>query len=788
MTTQNENSTLNPPLLLLPIPNYVVFPQQVLSLPLSDIRSLRVIEEIVKRNESFYFAPLPRELEIKSLSDLGPVLVKANIVKVLKSSKNNYTVMIMGTQRVRAVDLDVEGDFALVQAEAVYEEGLAESGPKAMDDFALWQSVKDATRRLIDTVSDLNKDLSSLFSSIREQGHFCDLIAGTVDFGFEEKLGILEALSVRERLERTLRLLLKRVEIHTISHKIHVQVKEEIDKNQKEYFLRHQLKAIKEELGEDGAEGSELDELREKVEQSDLPDEVREACRKQLARLRMMQPATSEYSVVRGYLETLLEIPWRLRTEDDLSVLRAREILDEDHYDLDSVKKRIVEFLAVLSLKKDLKGPILCLYGPPGVGKTSLGKSVARALGRKFYRFSLGGMHDESEIRGHRRTYVGALPGRIVQALRKVQTINPVIMLDEIDKVGKDFRGDPSSALLEVLDPEQNFAFADHYVELPVDLSQVLFIATANQLETIAPPLRDRMEIIEIPGYTHHDKVQIARQFLIPKLLQNHGITESHLKISEEALNIVINNHTREAGVRGMEQRLAEICRAAAVGVATARDKGQEEPCLEVDGKNLDEILGPIRFEYEVAQRTAVSGVSTGLAWTPSGGDILFIEVTSMPGKGDLVITGKLGEVMQESVRAALSYIRSHYADFGLEENFNKNIDIHLHIPAGAIPKDGPSAGITIFSALLSLFQSRCVRPDIAMTGEITLRGHVLPVGGIKEKVLAAHRAGIRKIIMPARNERDLVEVKDEIRNDMQFSFVSSVSELLPLVFVEHSL
>ncbi|MFA5623810.1 MAG: endopeptidase La [Bradymonadales bacterium] len=784
MPANIEENTQIKKLLLIAVENVVLFPQQVLSVNEISAGMLKAIEEAVKRNELIYFAPVREGAEVEDVEDLGPIVVRANVVKVLKSPRNSYSVVLHGSKRMRPVEMEYEGNFVFLSAVPVHEEGLLADGPEAVEDFALWESVKKAARRLLDTVSDIDKDLGKLFGAIKEQGQFCDLVGGAVDFSFEEKLGILYALSVRERLQQVLRLLLKRVEIHTISHKIHSQVKEEIDKTQKEFFLRHQLKAIKDQLGEDNFEVLELDELREKVESLDLPDDVRERCHKQLSRLRLMQAASPEYSVTRNYLETLLEIPWRIRSEDDLSITRARRILDEDHYDLETVKKRIIEFLAVLSLKKDLKGPILCLHGPPGVGKTSLGKSVARALGRKFYRFSLGGMHDESEIRGHRRTYVGALPGRIVQALRKVKTINPVIMLDEIDKVGKDFRGDPSSALLEVLDPEQNFAFSDHYVELPVDLSQVLFIATANQLDTIAPPLRDRMEIIEIPGYTHHDKVEIARQFLIPKLLENHGITESHIEIDNDSLNMVINNHTREAGVRGLEQRLAELCRNAAVGVANARDKGEDEPKLSVNVEKLNEILGPIRFEYEVAQRTAVSGVSTGLAWTASGGDILFIEVSSMPGKGDLVITGKLGDVMQESVRAALSYIRSHYEEFDLEENFNKNIDIHLHIPAGAIPKDGPSAGITIFGALLSLFQNRRVRPDIAMTGEITLRGHVLPVGGIKEKVLAAHRAGIRKIIMPARNERDLVEVKDEIRNDMEFNFVSSVAEILPLIFV----
>ncbi|MFB6262011.1 MAG: endopeptidase La, partial [Bradymonadaceae bacterium] len=575
----------------------------------------------------------------------------------------------------------------------------------------------------------------------------------------------------------------RQLEVLRVSDKIQNQIKEEIDKNQKEYYLRQQLKAIKEQLGELEGEGGDLEDLAEQVEEADLPEEVEETCKKQLSRLRRMQPASSEYGVTRNYVETLLDIPWREQTEDKLDIDRARRILDEDHYDLEKVKERIIEFLAVRQLKDDMSGPILCLIGPPGVGKTSLGRSVARALGREFVRVSLGGIHDESEIRGHRRTYVGALPGRIVQGLRKAGTNNPVFMLDEIDKVGQDFRGDPSSALLEVLDPEQNDSFSDHYVEIPVDLSNVLFIATGNLLDPVSEPLKDRMDVIEIPGYTVYDKKHIARDYLIPKQLGENGIEEEQLEITDDALSRIIRNYTQEAGVRNLERRIAEICRGVAVRVAEADEDERDDVFVEAEDDNLVDFLGPDKFQREVAERTAQPGVATGLAWTAAGGEILFIESTRMPGNGELVLTGQLGDVMQESVQAALSYIRSHTDEFQIDHDFKSGHDLHIHVPAGSIQKDGPSAGITMFISLLSLLTDLKVRSDVGMTGEITLRGNILPVGGIKEKVLAAHRTELEHVVLPERNKKDLVDVSDDVKEELEFHFVEHVSELPELVF-----
>jgi ATP-dependent Lon protease len=648
---------------------------------------------------------------------------------------------------------------------------------------ALFMNLKSTAKQVVKFIPEMPKEASQMVDGVDDPGQLCDFVAANMDIETEEKQEILDTVGLKDRLETVVTLLARQLEVLRVSDKIQSQIKEEIDKNQREYYLRQQLKAIKEQLGELDGEGGDLEELARGIEEQDLPEEVREKAKKQLNRLRMMQPASSEYGVTRTYVETLLDIPWRVSTEDKLNIDRARQILDEDHYDLEKVKKRIVEYLAVRQLKNDMKGPILCLVGPPGVGKTSLGRSVARALDRKFARISLGGVHDESEIRGHRRTYVGALPGRIVQALRKVEVNNPVFMLDEIDKVGRDFRGDPSAALLEVLDPEQNDTFSDHYVELPIDLSNVLFIATANMLDPISAPLRDRMDVIEIPGYTAHDKEHIARRFLIPKQVEKHGLEENHIEIGDDALDSIIRSYTREAGVRNLERRIADVCRGVAVKVAEAEPDERDEISKLVEKSDLIDYLGPEKYQYEVAERTSQPGVATGLAWTPAGGDILFIESTRMPGKGELVLTGQLGDVMKESVRAALSYIRTHAEEFGIDENFTKGHDIHIHVPAGAIPKDGPSAGITMFSSMLSLLTGVKVRSDVAMTGEITLRGNVLPVGGIKEKVLAAHRSEIENVIIPKRNEKDLVDVSEDVKDELEIHFVEHVADLADLVF-----
>jgi ATP-dependent Lon protease len=557
--------------------------------------------------------------------------------------------------------------------------------------------------------------------------------------------------------------------------RINSQIKEEMGKNQREYVLRQQLKAIKEELGEDDGDQGDLDGLEDRISKASLPSEAEQVAKKQLKRLRNMQVGSAEYTVVRTYLDWILDLPWHNQTLDNLEIAQVRKVLDEDHYGLEKVKKRILEYLAVRKLKKDKKGPILCLLGPPGVGKTSLGRSIARALGRKFHRISLGGVHDEAAIRGHRRTYVGALPGQVIQGMKKTGTINPIFMLDEVDKLGHDFRGDPSAALLEVLDPEQNNTFADHYLEIPYDLSNVMFIATANVADPIPAPLRDRMEILEIPGYTRREKLAIARQHLLPKQIEEHGITQEQLTITDDAVQAIIEGYTREAGVRTLERQIASVVRGVAVKIA----EGDTTPRTIQDADGVAEFLGAAKFTSEMAERTEEAGVATGLAWTSVGGEILFIEATRMYGSGKLQLTGQLGDVMKESAQAALSYVRANAEKLGVSKDFLEKSDIHIHIPAGAMPKDGPSAGVTMFTALVSLLTGIRVRHDVGMTGEISLRGRVLPIGGLKEKVLAAHRAGIKRIILPERNKADLEEIPAEVKNDLEFVLASRMDQVL---------
>jgi len=607
-------------------------------------------------------------------------------------------------------------------------------------------------------------------------GNLVDLIGSTINIGVAEKQEILEKIDLKERLKKVTILLNREVETLELSSRIQSHVKEGIDKTQREYYLREQLKAIQKELGETDDKMSEMEEIRKKILEARMPPDVQKIAEKELDRLSKMSNMSAEYTVSRTYLDWLTEIPWSQATEDNLNIKDASRILDEDHYDLTKVKKRILEYLAVRKLKADMKGPILCFAGPPGVGKTSLGKSIARALGRKFMRISLGGIRDEAEIRGHRRTYVGALPGRIIQGVKKAGSNNPVFMLDEVDKIGMDFRGDPSSALLEVLDPEQNFSFSDHYLEVPFDLSKVMFIATANMLDPIPPALRDRMEVLELPGYTEEEKLMIAKQFLIPKERNEHGLNEDLIEFQDDALKVVIKSYTRESGVRNLEREIATICRAVARDVA----EGMTDKKV-ITADSIHGYLGPIKFFSEIAERVKYSGVATGLAWTPTGGDILFIESTKMRGKGNLTLTGQLGDVMKESAQAALSYIRGKAGDFNITEDFFEKNDLHVHVPQGAIPKDGPSAGVTMLVSLVSLLTDRHVRNDVAMTGEITLRGLVLPVGGIKEKVLAAKRAGIKSVILPKLNEKDLEEVPESIKENMEFKFIERMDEAVEI-------
>jgi ATP-dependent Lon protease len=640
---------------------------------------------------------------------------------------------------------------------------------------ALAMSLRDVAKQVIQLMPELPREAGSLIDSIQAPGALSDLVAANLDAPVEEKAQLIETVEVKERIRKVLRLLTRQLEILKMRERINSQIKEEMGKNQREYVLRQQLKAIKEELGEDDGDQGDLDGLEERVAKANLPSEADSVAKKQLKRLRSMQVGSAEYTVVRTYLDWILDLPWTNATEDNMEIAEVRRVLDEDHYGLDKVKKRIVEYLAVRKLKKDKKGPILCLIGPPGVGKTSLGRSIARSLGRKFVRISLGGVHDEAAIRGHRRTYVGALPGQIIQGMKKSGTINPVFMMDEVDKIGHDFRGDPSAALLEVLDPEQNNSFADHYLEIPYDLSNVMFVATANVADPIPPPLRDRMEILEIPGYTRREKLAIARQHLIPKQLEEHGLKAEQLTITDEAVEELIEHYTREAGVRSLERAIASVIRGVAVKVA----EGDANARTIKSEEDLHGFLGPIKYTSEVAERTEETGVATGLAWTAVGGEILFIEVTRMFGTGKMQLTGQLGDVMKESAHAALSYVRTNAERYGVSKDFLEKSDIHIHIPAGAMPKDGPSAGITMFTAIVSLLTGIRVRHDVAMTGEISLRGRVLPIGGVKEKTLAAHRAGIKRVLLPERNKADLEEVPKEVRDELEFVFVNKLDEVL---------
>jgi len=643
---------------------------------------------------------------------------------------------------------------------------------------ALTQNVRTLFARIIGQLPYLPEELALAAANVEDPSALCHLVASTLRLKTEEKQLLLEELDVEKRLRETSVILNRELEVVELGTKIQSQVQSEMESSQREYFLRQQLKAIQEELGEGDPEQAELKELRERAASITLPDDVRKAVDRELGRLEKLPQAAAEYGVIRTYLEWILSLPWDATTEDNLDLKRAREILDEDHFDLDKVKERILEYLAVSKLKDDLSGPILCFVGPPGVGKTSLGHSIARTLGRKFVRISVGGVRDEAEIRGHRRTYIGAMPGTILRALRDAESKNPVFLIDEIDKMGADFRGDPASAMLEVLDPEQHSSFRDHYLDLPFDLSKVLFICTANQLDTIPGPLLDRMDVIHLSGYTEEEKFGIARKYLVPKQLEAHGLKRSKVKLGDRALRLVIREYTREAGVRNLERQLAALFRKAARGVA---EGGPDK--ISIDEAKVREWLGPRRFAGEVRKRTSEPGVATGLAVTAVGGDVLFIEATAYTGKGQLKVTGQLGEVMQESAQAALSWVRSHADQLGLDPAWFDDHDIHVHVPAGAVPKDGPSAGITMATAIVSIVSGRPVSEEVAMTGEITLTGQVLQIGGLREKVLAAQRAGVKKVVMPRENEPELTELPEETRKELEFVPVDTIEEVLDVAF-----
>jgi ATP-dependent Lon protease len=757
---------------VLPIRNAVLFPGAVAPFDVGREKSVALVEDVDNLSSPVIaiFAQRDPSTDDPGKDDLHHVGCAARVLKALKHSSGNYSLILQGLTRIRLDEMTQTAPYLKAKVSRLQEQNAADDEAEALS-----MSLRDIAKQVIQLMPELPREAGSLIDSIQAPGALADLVAGNLDAPVDEKAALLETVDVKERIRKVLKLLTRQLEILKMRERINSQIKEEMGKNQREYVLRQQLKAIKEELGEDEGDQGDLDGLEERIAKANLPQEAEQVAKKQLKRLRNMQVGSAEYTVVRTYLDWILDLPWHTQTPDNMDIGAVRKVLDEDHYGLEKVKKRILEYLAVRKLKKDKKGPILCLIGPPGVGKTSLGRSIARALGRKFVRISLGGVHDEAAIRGHRRTYVGALPGQIIQGMKKASTINPVFMMDEVDKIGHDFRGDPAAALLEVLDPEQNNTFADHYLEIPYDLSNVMFIATANISDPIPAPLRDRMEILEIPGYTRREKLAIARRHLIPKQLEEHGITKEQLDITDPAVDLVIDTYTREAGVRTLERQIASIIRGVAVKIAegdtTARKIEAEE--------QVREFLGPQKFTSEVAERTEEAGVATGLAWTSVGGEILFIEATRMFGSGKLQLTGQLGDVMKESAQAALSYVRTNAERYGIAKDFLEKSDIHIHIPAGGMPKDGPSAGVTMFTALVSMLTGIRVRHDVAMTGEITLRGRVLPIGGLKEKVLAAHRAGIKRVLVPERNKADLDEVPAEVKSELEFVFVSKMDQVL---------
>ena len=770
--TELEEIEFGDELPVLPIRNAVLFPGAVAPFDVGRDKSVALVEDIESLSQPVIaiFSQRDPSIDDPGQDDLYSVGVAARVLKALKHSSGNYSLILQGLARIRMEH--VHGSTPYLKARI---SRLDESRADDVEAEALAMSLRDIAKQVMQLMPELPREAGSLIDSITEPGALADLVAANLDVPVEEKASLLETIDPKDRIRKVLRLLTRQLEILKMRERINSQIKEEMGKNQREYVLRQQLKAIKEELGEEDGDSGDLDTLEERLAKANLPTEADNVSRKQLKRLRTMQVGSAEYTVVRTYIDWILDIPWANMTTDNLDIAQVRRVLDEDHSGLEKVKKRIVEFLAVRKLKQDKKGPILCLLGPPGVGKTSLGRSVARALGRKFVRISLGGVHDEAAIRGHRRTYVGALPGQIIQGMKKAGTINPIFVLDEIDKIGHDFRGDPAAALLEVLDPEQNDTFSDHYLEIPYDLSKVMFIATANVGDTIPAPLRDRMEIIEIPGYTRREKLAIASNHLVPKQIEEHGLKPEQLKINDSAVQVVIESYTREAGVRRLEQQVSSVIRGVAVKVA----EGDNGPWELKTQEDLRPFLGPVRYESEVAERTEEAGVATGLAWTAVGGEILFIEATRMHGTGKMQLTGQLGDVMKESAQAALSYVRTHVRDFGLGDDFLEKSDIHIHIPAGGMPKDGPSAGVTMMTAIVSLMTNIRVRHDVAMTGEITLRGRVLPVGGIKEKILAAHRAGIKRVILPERNMADLEEVPQEVRDELEFIPARKMEDVL---------
>ncbi|AAU16059.1 endopeptidase La [Bacillus paranthracis] len=771
MSSMNTNERIVP---LLPLRGVLVYPTMVLHLDVGRDKSIQALEQAAM-DENIIFLAMQKEMNIDDPKedDIYSVGTVAKVKQMLKLPNGTLRVLVEGLHRAEVVEFIEEENVVQVSIKTITEEVEAD-----LEEKALMRTLLEHFEQYIKVSKKVSNETFATVADVEEPGRLADLIASHLPIKTKQKQEILEIISVKERLHTLISIIQDEQELLSLEKKIGQKVKRSMERTQKEYFLREQMKAIQTELGDKEGKGGEVEELREKIEQSGMPEETMKAALKELDRYEKLPASSAESGVIRNYMDWLLALPWTEATEDMIDLAHSEEILNKDHYGLEKVKERVLEYLAVQKLTNSLKGPILCLVGPPGVGKTSLARSIATSLNRNFVRVSLGGVRDESEIRGHRRTYVGAMPGRIIQGMKKAKSVNPVFLLDEIDKMSNDFRGDPSAALLEVLDPEQNHNFSDHYIEEPYDLSKVMFVATANTLSSIPGPLLDRMEIISIAGYTELEKVHIAREHLLPKQLQEHGLRKGNLQVRDEALLEIIRYYTREAGVRTLERQIAKVCRKAAKIIVTAERKR-----IVVTEKNVVDLLGKHIFRYGQAEKTDQVGMATGLAYTAAGGDTLAIEVSVAPGKGKLILTGKLGDVMKESAQAAFSYIRSRAEELQIDPDFHEKNDIHIHVPEGAVPKDGPSAGITMATALISALTGIPVSKEVGMTGEITLRGRVLPIGGLKEKTLSAHRAGLTKIILPAENEKDLDDIPESVKENLTFVLASHLDEVL-----EHAL
>jgi ATP-dependent Lon protease len=774
---ENSNNQIELPeqMPLLAVRDIVIFNYMILPLFVGRDKSVNAVNAALNDNRYILITTQKDEkVEEPTVDDLHEVGTVAMIMRMLKMPDGRLKVLVQGLSRARIKNFVQEDPHQIVEIESIPEKEVKEIGPK---EEALMRTAREYSEKIISLRGIDTSEIMSVLNNVNEPGRLADLVASNLRMKTETAQSILECEDPIERLTLVNNQLVKEAEVASMQAKIQNVAKEGMDKAQKDFYLREQLKAIKSELGEGGDEDEEIEELRESIEEAGMPKDVKSEADKQLRRLEGMHPESSEATVIRTYLDWMVELPWKKASKDRLDIKKAAKILDEDHYDLEKVKERILEYLSVRKLNPKMKGPILCFVGPPGVGKTSLGRSIARTMNRKFTRMSLGGMRDEAEIRGHRRTYIGAMPGRIIQGIKEAGTRNPVFMLDEVDKLGSDFRGDPSSALLEVLDPEQNNTFTDHYLNVPFDLSRVMFICTANILDTIPSALLDRMEVIRLPGYTEQEKIKIAKRYLLPRQIKENGLKEEQVQMSDNSIAQVIRDYTREAGLRNLEREIGSICRKLARKVAEGKQKN-----FRITPQVVSSLLGVPRYQEDVKEKELPPGVAVGLAWTASGGEILHVEVTPMPGKGKLTLTGQLGEVMKESGQAALSYARSRAEKLGLDPQFAENKDLHIHVPAGATPKDGPSAGVTIFTAVLSALTNIPLRNDVAMTGEITLRGRVLPVGGIKEKILAAVAAGMNMVVIPSRNEKDFKEIPAELRKKLKVKTVDHIDEIWPIV------